>query len=229
MPAGCGQGIRTDDAQVAVCATVPPGEEPLVDVRAIHPRIIIDVRYATADNFMKRVLYPANRVLLRASVARRLAKVQDDLERSGLGLKLHDGYRPWSIQKQMWALVPDDDYVADPRKGSRHNRGAAVDATLVDRAGRELEMPSPYDEFSERAHADYAGGTAAGRHNRNVLIRAMRRRGFKVLKTEWWHFDGPGWEHYSVLDVPLAAPASAPSPSTDRGDPQRSPRQLLQS
>lgn len=178
-------------------------DEPLVDIQRVDPRIQIDIRYATSSNFMHRPLYPVARCLLRESVARRLSRVQEDLSKTGLGLKIHDGYRPLSIQRQMWAVMPDDRYVADPAKGSRHNRGAAVDVTLVDSSGRELEMPSGYDEFSERAHLDYQGGTTSALKNRDRLVRAMRRRGFTPLATEWWHYDAPGWRKYPLLDVPL--------------------------
>ncbi len=177
--------------------------EPLVDVAVVDPRILVDIRYATADNFMHRVLYPVNRCLLRASVAHRLSRVQSDLEARGLGLKIYDGYRPLSVQKLMWQVMPDERYVADPSKGSRHNRGAAVDVTLVDRWGRELPMPSAYDEFSERAGRGYPGGSVDGRHYRDVLIGAMERRGFSGLSSEWWHFDAPGWQVYPVMDVAL--------------------------
>lgn len=196
LPAGCSM-VRSD--------------EPLVDVRQAIPGIVVDIRYATPDNFMKHALYPINRCLLRESVAERLALVQQDLHAQGLALKVYDGYRPLSVQKQMWAVMPDERYVANPAKGSRHNRAAAVDVTLVDTAGRELEMPCPYDEFGERAHTRYPGANPAARANRDLLIQAMQRRGFAVLETEWWHYDGPDWQRYPVLDVPLTAtPASVP-------------------
>lgn len=177
--------------------------EPLVDIHSVDPTILVDIRYATPDNFMKRVLYPANRCLLRESVARRLARVQQDLRAEGLGLKIYDGYRPLSVQKLMWEVMPDERYVANPAKGSRHNRGAAVDVTLVDASGAELEMPSGYDEFSDRAHHDYAGGSAAARMNRQRLRQAMEKHGFTALETEWWHYDAPGARQYAVMDVPL--------------------------
>jgi D-alanyl-D-alanine dipeptidase len=177
--------------------------EPLVDIADMDSRIVVEIKYATADNFMGRPLYPANRCLLRESVARRLSRVQDDLAERGRGLKIHDGYRPLSVQKLMWEVLPDERYVANPAKGSRHNRGAAVDVTLVDAWGRELPMPCPYDEFSPRAHRTYAAASLAERRNRDLLIEAMERRGFRGLDTEWWHFDAPGWQQYAVLDVPL--------------------------
>lgn len=201
-------------ALTAGCATLETQhtinpDEPLADVSQVVPGIVLDIRYATENNFMKRVLYPAPRCLLRASVAERLRRVQADLTREGLGLKVFDGYRPLSVQKLMWEVMPDEQFVANPAKGSRHNRGAAVDVTLVDAHGRELEMPSGYDEFSERAHRNYSGGTPEERRNRERLIRAMERHGFTVLESEWWHFDAPGGKNYPVLDVPLSADAHA--------------------
>lgn len=181
----------------------PRPDEPLVDLARVDPRIVLDLRYATENNFLGRKLYPVARCLLRESVAHRLRRVQDDLEAQGLGLKVFDGYRPLSVQKKMWEVMPDPTYVADPAKGSRHNRGAAVDLTLVDAAGNELPMPSEFDEFTERAHRDYAGGTDEQRRNRRILQDAMERHGFTGLDSEWWHFDAPGWTSYPVLDQPL--------------------------
>jgi D-alanyl-D-alanine dipeptidase len=194
----------------------PPADEPLVDVAAIDPRIVIDLHYATSNNFTGEQLYPVARCLLRARVAERLKRVQDRLSKQGLGLKIWDAYRPLSVQKKMWALVPNEDYVANPAKGSRHNRGCAVDVTLVDSAGHELQMPTAFDTFSPAAHRDYAGGTRTARRNRRTLERAMQAEGFTGLKTEWWHFDAPDWQVYPVLDVPLAAVRPS-APAADYG------------
>jgi D-alanyl-D-alanine dipeptidase len=178
-------------------------DERLVNIEALIPGIRLDIRYATANNFTKRPLYPVARCNLRKQVAERLAKVQQELQAQGLGLKVFDCYRPLSIQKQLWALLPDERYVIDPRKGSRHNRGAAVDVTLVDAKGNELEMPTAYDDFSERAHRDYRLLPPSALRNRELLERIMTRHGFQGLATEWWHFDAEGWEQYPVLDQPL--------------------------
>ncbi len=178
-------------------------DERLVNVEALIPGIRLDIRYATVNNFTKRPLYPVARCYLRKRVVERLAEVQQELQAQGLGLKIFDCYRPLSIQKQLWALLPDERYVTDPRKGSRHNRGAAVDVTLVDLKGNELEMPTPYDEFSERAHRDYLLLPANAIRNRDLLERVMVGHGFQGLPTEWWHFDAQGWEQYSILDQPL--------------------------
>lgn len=177
--------------------------EPLVDLAATDSRIVIDLRYATADNFTGQKLYPVARCLLRATAAERLKRVQDRLARQDLGLKVYDAYRPLSVQKKMWAIMPNEGYVANPAKGSRHNRGCAVDVTLVDAHGRELEMPTPFDTFSEAAHRNYRGGSEAARRNRQTLEDSMRAEGFIGLPTEWWHFDAPDWQQYPVLDVPL--------------------------
>jgi D-alanyl-D-alanine dipeptidase len=185
----------------------------LVDVSSTYAHMIIDLRYATPRNFTKRALYPAGaRCFLRRAVAERLARVQAALELEGFGLKLWDCYRPLSVQRLMWKLVPDERYVADPAKGSRHNRGAAVDVTLVDKRGAELPMPTPFDDFSERAHRDFnvlddklPGESAAALENRDRLERAMKAEGFVPLPTEWWHFDAPDWASYPIADDDLAS------------------------
>jgi D-alanyl-D-alanine dipeptidase len=175
----------------------------LVDATSIVPHLALDIRYATTANFTHQRLYAHARCLLHEEVARRLADVQRELRARGLALVAHDCYRPLSVQKKMWTLVPDERYVSDPAKGSRHNRGAAVDVALVDKRGRALPMPSAYDEFSERAHRDYAGGTDAERANRALLDEVMRRHGFVGLPTEWWHFDAAEWQSYPLSDEPL--------------------------
>ena len=175
----------------------------LVDATTIVPRLQLDVRYATSANFTHRRLYAHARCLLHDAVARRLAEVQRELAARGLGLVAYDCYRPLSVQKRMWALVPDERYVSDPAKGSRHNRGAAVDVGLVDARGRALPMPSAYDEFSARAHRDFSGGSDEARANRALLEAAMQRHGFSGLPTEWWHFDAVDWQAYPISDEPL--------------------------
>jgi zinc D-Ala-D-Ala dipeptidase len=180
-----------------------PQSAILVDVRAFDPTIVIDLRYATSRNIFGRPLYPAARALLRRPVAERLKRAQAGLWRQGLGLKLWDAYRPRSVQGRMWALRPGSRFIANPRRGSKHSRGAAVDVTLVDRLGRELPMPTDFDEFSRRAHPSYHGGSPVARHNRSVLRRAMEAAGFHQNPGEWWHYDDPQWRRYPLLDVPL--------------------------
>ena len=179
-------------------------------MRALDASIVVDMPYATTANFTGVRLYPASRCLLRPEVAERLVRVQRRLRADGAGLLLWDCYRPFAVQRRLWALVPDARYVAEPVvrdgrpvAGSKHNRGAAVDLTLVDAAGRPLEMPTGFDDFSERAHRGWAGASPAARRNATRLEEAMAAEGFDPLPTEWWHFDGPGWERYELLDRPL--------------------------
>ncbi|MCC3456828.1 M15 family metallopeptidase [Microcoleus sp. PH2017_08_TRC_O_A] len=181
-----------------------PSWARLVDIRTVNRNIRLDIRYATTNNFLKRKLYTVAKCALRSSVAQKLALVQTDLEKIGLGLKVYDCYRPFSVTKQMWEFLPDPNYVANPVRGSRHNRGAAVDLTLVDRTGKELEMPTPYDDFTKKAHRDYNGGSAQSRKNRQTLEDAMKKQGFIGISTEWWHFDSEDWQKFAILDVSLS-------------------------
>jgi zinc D-Ala-D-Ala dipeptidase len=175
----------------------------LIDIRAVNRNIIHDIRYATNNNFTGRRLYRVARCALRTAVARQLSLVQQDLAKRGLGLKVYDCYRPLSIQRQMWRLFPNPRYVANPRTGSKHNRGAAVDLTLVDRNGNELEMPTAFDNFTPRAQINYRGTSQSAQKNSQLLADAMKKRGFRPISSEWWHFDAVGWEQFSILDVPL--------------------------
>ncbi|MBW4696675.1 MAG: M15 family metallopeptidase [Aphanocapsa lilacina HA4352-LM1] len=176
----------------------------MVDLGAVAPGVQRDMRYATVDNFLKKAVYPEARCLLRPAVAERLARVQNRLAGEGFGLKVWDCYRPLAVQKQMWMLVPDERYVANPAKGSRHNRGAAVDLTLVDSRGKEQEMPTAFDDFSAKAGRDaQAQWSVTARRNYAVLHKAMMAEGFVPLPSEWWHYDAPGWERYPVVDFPL--------------------------
>ena len=182
-----------------------PSWARLVDIRTVNRNIRLDIRYATTNNFLKRKLYPISKCALRSSVAQKLSLVQTDLEKIGLGLKVYDCYRPFSVTEQMWEVLPNPNYVANPARGSRHNRGAAVDLTLVDRTGKELEMPTPFDDFTAKAHRDYAGGSAQSRKNRQLLEDAMKKQGFIGITTEWWHFDSEDWQKFAILDIPLGA------------------------
>jgi D-alanyl-D-alanine dipeptidase len=174
----------------------------MVDLAGI-PGIRLDIRYATQDNFMKRTLYPAPRAFLRAPAADALRKIQEELAEEGLGLKVWDAYRPYRVTEAMWEPIRNPDYVADPAKGSRHNRGAAVDVTLVDRNGYELIMPTGYDDFSPRSAHAYTELSPQIRLNRQRLLDIMTKHGFDPLPSEWWHYDFRGWERFELMDVPL--------------------------
>ncbi len=195
-----------------------PGEDRDAELRIVgmvepirlDPSIRLDMRYATANNFTGVQVYPSGRCYLREDIAKRLVAANRALRLKGLGLKLYDCYRPFSVQEAFWRIMPDERYVLEPRrengvlvKSSRHNRGAAVDATLVDRKGRELPMPTEFDDFTEKAHRGSKAASPEARRNSAVLERAMAEQGFVGLPTEWWHFDGPGWEAYEPLDLPL--------------------------
>jgi len=172
----------------------------LIELKKLSPNILLEILYATPNNFVGKAVYPSSRCFLRRSTAIRLHKVQLALEKMGLGLKVWDGYRPLSVQKIFWSLFPDPLYVADPAEGSRHNRGASVDLTLVDKQGNELPMPTAFDDFSEKASRSYEGGLEETR-NRRLLESAMAKEGFLEYPHEWWHFDDPEWEAYPILDV----------------------------
>ena len=182
-------------------------ETRLVDLESFIPGIVLDVRYATTDNFMKQTLYPVAKAYLRYPAAVALRNVQQDLAREGLGLKIFDAYRPYRVTERMWEPIRNPDYVADPAKGSRHNRGAAVDVTLVKLpGGRELPMPTAYDDFTSRAaHNAVIGLMPDVISNRARLRDAMIRHGFEPLPSEWWHYDFRGWERFDLMDVPLEA------------------------
>jgi zinc D-Ala-D-Ala dipeptidase len=162
------------------------------------------MRYATDDNFLKRKVYPEDaRCLLLPDTAKRLKKAADTLRQKGYRLKVYDCYRPRAVQYEMWKIMPEPGYVADPKFGSNHNRGAAVDLTLVTLDGAAVEMPTPFDDFTPAAHHGYTGGTEASRQHREVLREAMEGAGFKRNKMEWWHYDLPGAKKLPVLDVPF--------------------------
>jgi len=194
---------------------VVPTEDPLLDVARWDPRLRVLAVYATPDNFVGEALYPVPRLFLRRSALARLSRVADTLAAEGLGLLVYDAYRPWSVTKRMWDLVGDPDYVADPRRGSRHNRGMAVDVTLVDLAGRALPMPTSFDAFLPAAAAD-AAVPPPGRRNRDTLVAAMQADGFTVLPSEWWHFDADGWREREVLDLALTELPELPDAEATR-------------
>ncbi len=162
---------------------------PLVDIKTMVPDAAVDMRYAGSNNFTGRKIYDCGRCFLRAETAAKVARVQRELKKKGLSLKLWDCYRPLAAQRLFWSLVPDPRFVADPKAGSRHNRGNAVDVTLVDSAGRELEMPTAFDDFSVRAGHGEKNLPPQVIENRTLLAETMEQAGFKRLYSEWWHYD----------------------------------------
>jgi D-alanyl-D-alanine dipeptidase/kynurenine formamidase len=187
----------------------------LVELTAMDPTIKLDVRYATSNNLTGRAVYTEARAFLQRPAAEALARVQRALHDKGYGLVVFDGYRPWRVTKLFWDVTPADkkSFVADPAKGSKHNRGCAVDLSLVDsKTGRPIEMPSVYDEMSDHSYPTYEGGTSAQREARDLLRTAMEREGFFVYSHEWWHFDFKDWRAYPILDVPFSAIARVAPP-----------------
>jgi len=178
----------------------------LVELASLDRSIKLDVRYATANNFLGRPFYAEARAFLQRPAAEALVRVHRALKDQGYGLVVFDGYRPWAVTKLFWDATPPEkrNFVADPAEGSKHNRGCAVDLSLVDlKTGREVEMPSLFDEMSERSAAGYAGGTPALREHRDLLRKAMEKEGFEVYPDEWWHFDYKDWKQYRILDIPF--------------------------
>ncbi len=173
----------------------------LVDIRTVNPKIVLDIKYATEDNFVGCSIYSQAKAFLRSEVAAKLDKVQRTLELEGLGLKIWDAYRPHSVQRTLWSIVPDERYVADPEKGSSHNRGAAVDVTLVNSTGEELEMPTKFDDFSVKAHRSFVDMSSEALKNREILASVMIAHGFTPLETEWWHFNDEACATYPLLDI----------------------------
>jgi D-alanyl-D-alanine dipeptidase len=177
-----------------------------VEVVRLDSTIHLDIRYATANNFMGRPMYSGSRAFLQHPAAMALVRIHQALKKVGYGVLLFDGYRPWAVTKKFWDETPPQKrkFVASPSKGSKHNRGCAVDLSLYDlNTGREVEMPSPYDEFSDRAASNYQGGTAEQRRTRALLRTAMVAEGFSIEPSEWWHFDYRDWARYPILDVPF--------------------------
>lgn len=176
----------------------------IVFIGDIDSTIATDVRYATENNFTGKKLYPTAKVFLRKVAADSLKKANEYLSKNfRYRLKIFDGYRPLSVQKFMWSVYPDDNYVANPKFGSRHNRGAAVDLTIIDENGNELDMGTEYDNFTEKAHSDYANLSDEILNNRKLLSDTMMKFGFLPLKTEWWHYDFKDWKNFSLLDIPI--------------------------
>ena len=193
----------------ALRATPPvePGEfrrPDLVELVRLDPTIKLDIRYATTENFLSTPMYSQARAFMQRAAAEALVTVNQKLHGQGYGLMIHDAYRPWYVTKMFWDATPDDKkiFVADPATGSKHNRGCAVDLSLYDlKSGREVSMPSVYDEMTPRAFADYPGGTAEERRHRATLKMAMESEGFTVYPNEWWHFDYKDWKEYPIMNV----------------------------
>ncbi|HHY81583.1 MAG TPA: D-alanyl-D-alanine dipeptidase [Clostridiales bacterium] len=176
----------------------------LVDIQELDPSIIVDLRYASNNNFMGFQIYPDNsRAYLRRETAVKLLQASEIFKKDGYYIKIWDAYRPLSAQKIMWEHSPLPGYIANPDNGSKHNRGAAVDITLVDKEGNELEMPTGFDDFTEKAARDYPHHSAEAKKNMDYLTQVMNSCGFKGIRTEWWHFEDIDARNYPLLDIGL--------------------------
>lgn len=181
-------------------------DKQLVEIVKYIPAIKLDLRYATANNFMHRRMYRQAKACARLPVVKALQKVAQELQAHGLGLKIFDAYRPYWVTVQFYELTPDTNFVANPRFGSRHNRGCAIDLTLIDlETGKDLDMPTGFDSFSHKAAANYTGATPLQTTNRELLKTMMQAHGFTVLKSEWWHYDFNEWPNYQLLDISFTA------------------------
>ena len=196
---------------IALAAT-PPSEPPsarapdLVELTALDPTIKLEIRYATTNNFLGSRMYTQARAFMQRPAAEALVRVSSELRKRGYGLLVHDAYRPWYVTRIFWDATPADRkwLVANPAHGSNHNRGCAVDLTLYDLGtGRTVQMVSTYDESTDRAYADYPGGTSLERWYRALLRSAMESQGFSANPQEWWHFDYKDWRDYPIMNIPF--------------------------
>jgi len=176
----------------------------LVEIKKAIPNIKLDIRYATKNNFMQQVMYKQARAFARKPVVESLKKIQKELNKKGYGLKIFDGYRPYAITIEFYKKASDKNFVANPAKGSKHNRGCAVDLTLINlKTGKEIPMPTPYDSFSAAAAAKYEKVSPEAKKNRDFLIAIMGKYQMNVLENEWWHYDFAGWKKYDLMDIPF--------------------------
>lgn len=190
----------------------PPVESPdlrkpdLVDLATLGANFHFDIRYATSNDFLGTPVYSQARAFLERPAAEALLAAAAEFKSKGWGILVHDAYRPWYITKIFWDATPPSlhTYVADPAKGSKHNRGCAIDMSLYSLAsGKPADMPSGYDELTERAHPNYTGGTPEQRELRDYLRRTMESHGFTVDPGEWWHYDFKEWQSYPIINIPF--------------------------
>ncbi len=201
-----------DEVRTEALAAIKPTEKgefrdsELVDLTTLDPTIKLDIRYATDNNLLGMPVYSSAKAMMQLPAAEALLKAQHGLKNKGFGLLIHDAYRPWYVTKMFWEATPlsGRGFLADPSKGSKHNRGCAVDLTLYDlKNGKAVEMVGGYDEFSDRSNPDYPGGTSLQRSRRDLLRRAMEQAGFTVNEVEWWHFDYRDWPKYAIQNDPF--------------------------
>jgi D-alanyl-D-alanine dipeptidase len=177
-------------------------EKELVDLEKIIPDMVMDIRYATTNNFMKEKIYTLSKAYARKPVAEALKRAQLEFNKMGLGIIMYDAYRPYKATVKFYELYRDTTYVASPYRGSRHNRGCALDMSIVDlKTKKELKMPTEFDSFKKEAWPSTPIADPEARKNRELIIKVMKNNGFKVNSSEWWHFDFIGWQKYEVMDI----------------------------
>ena len=207
VPRGPDRDIAFITAEKAAMLS-PDDPKRLVELVSLDPAIRLDIRYATLNNFTGRRLYDEARAFLAAAPANAVVRANKRARIDGFGVTIFDGYRPWRVTKMLWDATPPGpqrNYVANPKRGSKHNRGCAVDLSLHDlKTGTLIEMPSEYDDFSQKAHRDFMDASATAIANRTRLQYYMEAEGFTGLSNEWWHFDFNGWEQFPVMDIAFA-------------------------
>lgn len=164
-------------------------DQEFIDVSQLSDDFVLDMRYATSNNFLKEAVYPCGICLIRGAVAKALLEASEDFKRQGYRIKFYDCYRPLQIQKKMWKIMPKPGYVANPKGGSVHNKGAAVDITLVDIEGNELDMGTDFDHFGREAAQWYTKLSDTVLQNRKRLRNTMQKHGFSIIRSEWWHYN----------------------------------------
>lgn len=193
----------------AFAQNAPPKEEnkreaDLVELITLDKTIKLDIRYARTDNFVGKAVYTEARAFMQRPAAEAVIRVHKKLKKQNLGLVIFDGYRPWTVTKLFWEVTPEEKrkFVANPQTGSRHNRGCAVDLSMFDlKSGKLVEMPTDFDDFTDKASPSYEGATATQKKNRDLLRRLMEAEGFTVNRNEWWHFDYRDWEKFAIYDI----------------------------
>jgi D-alanyl-D-alanine dipeptidase len=177
-------------------------QKELIDLETFIPKIILDIRYATTNNFTGEQIYKSARAFARKPVAKALKKAQQEFNAQGVGIKIFDAYRPYAATVKFYEVYHDTTFVASPYRGSRHNRGCAIDMTLVNlKTGKELKMPTGYDAFVKEARPTFPLKDPEVKKNRDLIITVMQKYGFRVNSSEWWHFDFKGYSSYEVLDI----------------------------
>ncbi|WP_234423440.1 M15 family metallopeptidase [Aquimarina spinulae] len=179
---------------------VTSNDKDFINIESLSDEFILDMKYATSDNFLKEKVYSCAKCFVRKDVAEALIKVNNDLLTQGYRMKFFDCYRPYSVQKKMWKIFPNPGYVADPKGGSVHNRGAAVDITLVRSAGGHVDMGTDFDHFGKEAHHSYKSLSKTVLGHRKLLKETMEKHGFKTIRTEWWHYNFKGNTKYKISD-----------------------------